>query len=95
MGMTSNEVEITGYKPNELGEQEIIVSYNGKTTKFTITIKNNKEDTPSTSNDKTVSKTILPQTGSKMIIQGIVLIAFVLISVVSYILYKKIIFNQK
>ena len=38
--MTSSEVGITGYNSNETGEQTITVTYAGKSTTFTVTVRN-------------------------------------------------------
>ena len=38
--MASNGVELTGYNEQEEGEQEITVTYAGKTTTFKVTVKN-------------------------------------------------------
>ena len=100
--MDFKDIGITGFKQNELGEQEITISYYGKTITFNVKVSssnnsnnnnnnsnnNNNENMPSTSNN-TVQNIILPKAGSINIAQGIVLITLVFISVISYILYRK------
>ena len=38
--MTSSEVQVTGYDSNTVGEQTLTVTYQGQTTSFTVTVKN-------------------------------------------------------
>ena len=38
--MTSSEVQVTGYDSNTVGEQTLTVTYQGQTTSFKVTVKN-------------------------------------------------------
>ena len=100
--MTSKNIVISGFNGNKVGEQKITITYQGKNTSFNVKVNeptnpttnpseqnSNQNHTNSPSNDNTVSNTILPQTGTKIVIQFIALIVFALISVISYILYKR------
>ena len=100
--MTSKNIVISGFNGNKVGEQKITITYQGKNTSFNVKVNeptnpttnpsepnSNQNHTNSPSNDNTLSNTILPQTGTKIVIQFITLIAFALIFVISYILYKR------
>ena len=103
IALTTKNIVISGFNGNKVGEQKITITYQGKNTSFNVKVNEttnpttnpsepnsnqNQNQTKSPSNDNTVSKTILPQAGSKIVIQFIALIVFALISVISYILYR-------
>ena len=41
ISMTSSDVQITGYDSNQIGNQTVIVTYQGQQTTFEVTVKNN------------------------------------------------------
>ena len=41
-----SSANISGYDPNKIGEQFVIVEYEGRQTKFTVTVSEKKEDNP-------------------------------------------------
>lgn len=97
--MTSKNIVVSGFDVNKVGEQNITITYQGKNTSFNVKVNDltnpitnpssSQGQKPSSSTDNTIAKTILPRTGQKIIFQCVILIIFIVISVISYILYKR------
>lgn len=96
--MTSNDVTISGYDANILGEQTIKVTYQGLSTTFKIKVTEKEEnnDNPivkvtntNTAKNSTTVKGVLPQTGNNNIIIKILLLLCICFTIISFIMYKR------
>lgn len=96
--MTSQNVIVRGFNSSKVGEQNITIAYQGKSTSFNVKINEatmgekpypTQTTTVPKTEDKTISNTIFPNTGREIIVQCVIGFLLIIASVILYVLYKR------